>query len=225
MSKVRDSFEPKGRSAHEEMLTNRPEMMSGFRIACFEEQFQFEAPPDIMNGMNWTLRSQNLCEACNYTWFPRGKNLSNKCPNCRSGRVVIAPVGSFGFGIFVVLAVLGVGALLLDQWPSDSTQRRPAVVAEDKEAPKTLQSGSPTPLASPPRLSPYLREPWPSAVLVAEAQREAVRRFPELGVSGSSLNREFVERFSSRKRTEPDFFRNSAWPVRLAEEADAALKK
>lgn len=29
-----------------------------------------------------TLRPQNRCRACGHTWYPRGSNLSRKCPNC-----------------------------------------------------------------------------------------------------------------------------------------------
>lgn len=31
-----------------------------------------------------TLRPQNTCGACGHTWYPRGKNLSPKCPECGS---------------------------------------------------------------------------------------------------------------------------------------------
>jgi predicted RNA-binding Zn-ribbon protein involved in translation (DUF1610 family) len=30
------------------------------------------------------LRPQNVCKECNYTWYPRGKNVSLQCPNCDS---------------------------------------------------------------------------------------------------------------------------------------------
>lgn len=36
-----------------------------------------------------TLRSQNKCNDCRYTWYPRGKNLSRVCPNCGSENVAI----------------------------------------------------------------------------------------------------------------------------------------
>lgn len=29
-----------------------------------------------------TYRPKNECHRCNYTWHPRGKNRSLKCPNC-----------------------------------------------------------------------------------------------------------------------------------------------
>lgn len=36
-----------------------------------------------------TLRSQNKCNDCRYTWYPRGKNLSRVCPSCGSEDVGI----------------------------------------------------------------------------------------------------------------------------------------
>ncbi|MDY0748428.1 hypothetical protein SNE35_28270 [Paucibacter sp. R3-3] len=36
-----------------------------------------------------TLRSQNKCNDCRYTWYPRGKNLSRVCPSCGSENVAI----------------------------------------------------------------------------------------------------------------------------------------
>ena len=41
-----------------------------------------------------TKRPQNKCKSCGYTWYPRGKSLSNKCPNC--GGTQISTVGSWG---------------------------------------------------------------------------------------------------------------------------------
>jgi hypothetical protein len=38
-----------------------------------------------------TMRPKNQCNRCGYTWYPRGKNVSNKCPNCGSGAVQVAP--------------------------------------------------------------------------------------------------------------------------------------
>ena len=58
----------------------------------------------------------------------------------------------------------------------------------------------------------------PRFVTAAEAQREAVRRYPELGVSGSKLNREFVARYKLYQQQRPDYFRDTSWPLHLAEE-------
>lgn len=36
-----------------------------------------------------TKRPKNKCMSCHYTWFPRGNDVSRKCPNCRSDDVGI----------------------------------------------------------------------------------------------------------------------------------------
>lgn len=51
-----------------------------------------------------------------------------------------------------------------------------------------------------------------------EAREEAKRRYPLLGVANSPMNRAFVERYQQKKLKEPEFFRDPAWPLRLAEE-------
>lgn len=41
-----------------------------------------------------TKRPENKCLDCRNTWFPRGKDLSDKCPSCGSrhvGMVIDAP--------------------------------------------------------------------------------------------------------------------------------------
>ena len=40
-----------------------------------------------------TKRSQNACKDCHYTWYPKGKNLSRECPNCKSKNVKIVGPG------------------------------------------------------------------------------------------------------------------------------------
>lgn len=56
-----------------------------------------------------TKRSQNKCKKCGYTWYPRGKNISLKCPNCGSSEVSI--VGP-GCGTFI-LGAIAVGYFML----------------------------------------------------------------------------------------------------------------
>jgi hypothetical protein len=53
-----------------------------------------------------TKRTQNKCKKCGYTWYPRGKHLSQKCPSCGS-----ADVGFAGGGVGIV-ALLIVGVVL-----------------------------------------------------------------------------------------------------------------
>lgn len=57
-----------------------------------------------------TYRPQNQCDVCNYTWHPRGKNVSLRCPACgaRSVSIPARPsVDTKGCGI-VAAAVLGI---------------------------------------------------------------------------------------------------------------------
>lgn len=51
-----------------------------------------------------------------------------------------------------------------------------------------------------------------------EAQKVAIQRYPALGVAGSKLNTEFVARYKQYQQTRPDYFRDTSWPIRLAEE-------
>lgn len=46
--------------------------------------------------MGKTLRPQNKCPECGYTWHPRGKNRSLKCPSCghRGVKVVTGAAGA-----------------------------------------------------------------------------------------------------------------------------------
>jgi hypothetical protein len=53
---------------------------------------------------------------------------------------------------------------------------------------------------------------------VEQWQKKAVADYPELGVSGSSLNATFVRKVEAIKRTNPGFFRDPKWPYLVAEE-------
>lgn len=54
-----------------------------------------------------TKRPLNVCNACGNTWYPRGKDLSNKCPHCGSGDVKISMAG-----LYMALAAFGVVAVV-----------------------------------------------------------------------------------------------------------------
>lgn len=41
-----------------------------------------------------TKRPLNSCNACGHTWYPRGSNLSRRCPDCKSPDVGLAPMVS-----------------------------------------------------------------------------------------------------------------------------------
>jgi hypothetical protein len=54
----------------------------------------------------------------------------------------------------------------------------------------------------------------------ADWQREAVRRYPALGVPGSALNKTFLAEYQRRKQmpSQATFFANPRWPMYLADE-------
>lgn len=51
-----------------------------------------------------------------------------------------------------------------------------------------------------------------------DAELEAVRRYPELGIGGSRLNAAFIQRFQIYRRERPEYFSDLSWPIQLAEE-------
>ena len=59
-----------------------------------------------------TYRPQNVCHSCGYTWYPRGKNVSLKCPSCGNYETGI---DFSGFIAFLFLIGLCVG-LAVAQW-------------------------------------------------------------------------------------------------------------
>lgn len=55
-----------------------------------------------------TKRLQNKCKKCGYTWYPRGKHISLKCPSCGSSDVGFAGPG-IGIVALIVIAMLVFG--------------------------------------------------------------------------------------------------------------------
>jgi hypothetical protein len=87
-----------------------------------------------------------------------------------------------------------------------------------------------TPEATPVSKLRHVAEATPSIPLApalitteAEGRSEALRLYPELGVADSPLNREFVTRYRSYQRLDPDFFQDPAWPVVLVKQCAAVI--
>jgi len=53
-----------------------------------------------------TKRPQNICHNCWYTWYPRGKNISNICPNCGSRSTGLDMSGVIVLVILVIMLVI-----------------------------------------------------------------------------------------------------------------------
>ena len=151
----------------------------------------------------------NRCQNCGHTWFPQGFDFSRKCPNCESADVDVA-----GRLYLVMLIVIALAAGIF--WATDRPRKSaPATAASTPGATKLRHAAQ----ATPPGLA------LPPAIITTEAEgrREALRLYPDLGIAGSPLNTEFVTRYRSYQRLEPDFFQNPAWPVILAKESMVAL--
>lgn len=140
-------------------------------------------------------RLLNRCQNCGHAWFPRGFDLSRRCPNC--GGEDVDFTGRFYLAILVVFAI-GAGIL----WATD----RPH---------KTAKNAAPS-AASEPLVPPLI-------TTEAQGRAEALRLYPDLGVANSPLNREFVTRYRSYQRLQPDYFQDPAWPVLLVKECAAVL--
>ena len=89
-----------------------------------------------------------------------------------------------------------------------------------------LSGCRPAPFAAPKREeTPVLPAPKPRALTPEEerqqreeqAKQEAVATYPELGVAGTAVNREYVRRYKLYRSVNPSFFDEPDWPKRLAE--------
>lgn len=55
-----------------------------------------------------TKRPQNICEDCKYTWYPRGKDVSPKCPRCGSTNTKVTPPNplTVALGVIVLMVLI-----------------------------------------------------------------------------------------------------------------------
>ena len=66
------------------------------------------------------------------------------------------------------------------------------------------------------QLEPFRKDP-------KLAQRKAIELYPDVGVAGSRLNKEFVARVKRYQSEKKDFFVEPDWPIRLAKECSEDL--
>lgn len=53
-------------------------------------------------GYRATKRPLNVCRECGQTWYPRGANLSRRCPNCGSSNVRVSYAGCVSVIVFAL---------------------------------------------------------------------------------------------------------------------------
>ena len=113
----------------------------------------------------------------------------------------------------LILIAIGAGFFWATDRPKKSAQNMatPASTPAPSKLRRTTDSASTSTIA-PARITTS-----------AEGTREALRLYPELGVANSPLNREFVARYHSYQRLQPDFFQDPAWPVILVKECAAVV--
>ena len=135
------------------------------------------------------------------------------------------PPRSYAGLMLVAVAVSGVGLYFL-------TSKGAAFFVKREAAPKPLHESekvaSPTPPQNAVPSLPAATTPPPASQVarfasVEQAQQEALRRYPDLGVAGSKFNAEFVVRHQRYKRENSAFLQDGSWPVRLAEETAIAI--
>lgn len=106
-----------------------------------------------------TKRAQNKCKKCGYTWYPRGKHVSLKCPDCGSTEV------GFAGGGWGLIALLVIGIAIFGG--KKESHDRPSVAIPSSQPSDALTASSSETSSVPP---PSLVE---KRSLPAEAQIEA----------------------------------------------------
>ena len=142
-----------------------------------------------------------------------------RCTACGMPEEAVPPRRASLAWVWIVAAtvVLTVAPVVLF-WPRGArgrprgSWRRRLRPGEPAPEPETAGRGMATPAPA--------EEPPVSAE--EAAQRRAVARYPELGVAGSPLNREFLRRVQQYRAERPDFFANPEWPTELARECAGA---
>lgn len=121
---------------------------------------------------NWTKRPQNRCKQCGYTWYPRGKSVSLRCPNCGSQDVGINLIPLIGSLVGLLLCCLPLSCMGLfgsafrgaTDHPSRPTS---GALAEAKDKTKSQQKDAGISRPSPSRGrtddSPIGKEPAPKS--------------------------------------------------------------
>ena len=132
---------------------------------------------------------------------------------------------SSGFSTVIWIAVAVITVAILIGSFTAITDRTPPRDTVSKTTPAPA-SRSPSPALPSPALKsgPLIAATAPTAPATPaslssqDAQRAAIKRYPELGVAGSKFNLDFVARHKLYEKTRPDYFHDPSWPTHLADE-------
>jgi len=64
----------------------------------------------------------------------------------------------------------------------------------------------------------------PQVATVAEAEKEAIRRYPTLGIAGSDFNKAFLALRQRYQKEHPEVLKDPSWPVILASETAKSVR-
>jgi len=109
-------------------------------------------------------------------------------------------------GMTIYLTSEKIPTPLLEVKPSNIEPLPPTLVPPKLVPPKLVP-----PKLTPPATIPHFKT-------VADAQKAAIGRHPDLGIKGSQMNTEFVARYKLYQQQHPEYFRDTSWPIRLADE-------
>lgn len=79
----------------------------------------------------------------------------------------------------------------------------------------TIERIKPEPISPP---------PTPTPKNVEEAKQFAIKKYPALGVADSSLNAKFLSLHKRYQTSNPAFFKDPSWPLKLADEAAKTIQ-
>lgn len=106
-----------------------------------------------------TERPENACDTCGYTWYPRGKSRSSKCPECGSRRVVVvysgqgsdaSPATTINVGCGSVLGLGFILALGCCGFSVFNSKQQPVADGNRQLSPPAAPATVPTAKAEPP---------------------------------------------------------------------------
>lgn len=123
-----------------------------------------------------TLRSQNKCSACGYTWFPRGKGISLSCPGCGSRNVGVPR--SSGIAGKMVLAFLVIAGLAICSTPKPGPTA--SVVRASMTATPAVKSAPAPAVAHRKRRIDYVNGGWSSLPLETRRARAPTLQWEEV---------------------------------------------
>ncbi|ADG17723.1 hypothetical protein BC1002_3701 [Paraburkholderia atlantica] len=141
-----------------------------------------------------TKRPLNKCKSCGKTWYPRGSNLSSRCPRCGSSKTKVAGLGILG--TIALLAILGghPNKPAPDQSPAVDTS--PAAIATNP-AVQAFSSDAIATDAAWRNLSGTRTEPQDSADDAAISGRVEVRGSNDTSPTGADSRQEPQNRLQS----------------------------